>query len=53
MIEEVPLEFQTKLKKKIPFGDFGGPDNIMNTIRLLMNTDYINGTSIDMNGGLY
>lgn len=53
MIEEVPLEFQTKLKKKIPFGDFGRPDNIMNTIRLLMNTDYINGTSIDMNGGLY
>jgi len=53
MIEEVPLEYQTMLKKKIPTGEFGDPDNIFKTIKLLMDTDYINGASIDMNGCLH
>ena len=53
MIEEVPLKYQALLKKKIPTGEFGDPDNIFKTIKLLMDTDYINGTSIDMNGCLY
>ena len=53
MIEEVPKKYQDMLKKNIPTGEFGTPENIHKTIKLLMNTDYINGTSIDMNGGLY
>ena len=53
MIKEVPDEYQAILKKRIPPGEFGDPDNIFKTIKLLMDTDYINGTSIDMNGGLF
>ena len=53
MINEVPTEIQTSLKEMIPAGDFGDPDNIFKTIKLLIDNDYINGTSIDLNGGLY
>ena len=53
MIVEVSQEYQTILKKKIPTGEFGDPENIYKIIKLLMNTNYINGTSIDMNGGLF
>ncbi len=53
MIKEVPREYQDILKKRIPTGDFGDPENILKTIKLLIETDYINGASIDINGGLY
>jgi NAD(P)-dependent dehydrogenase (short-subunit alcohol dehydrogenase family) len=53
MIKEVPQEYQDILKKRIPTGDFGDPENILKTIKLLIETDYINGASIDINGGLY
>ncbi|MFC1628607.1 SDR family NAD(P)-dependent oxidoreductase [Gemmatimonadota bacterium] len=53
MIKEVPSEYQEVLKQKILTGNFGEPGNIMNAIRFLMDSDYINGTNIDMNGGLY
>tara|TARA_B100000315_G_C14454769_1_gene530851 strand:- start:98 stop:781 length:684 start_codon:yes stop_codon:yes gene_type:complete len=53
MIEEVPQEYQTILKNKIPSGNFGNPDNIFKVINMLMDNDYINGTSIDINGGLF
>ena len=53
MIVEVPHEYQNILRKKIPTGEFGDPKNIYKAIELLRESDYINGTSIDMNGGLY
>jgi NAD(P)-dependent dehydrogenase (short-subunit alcohol dehydrogenase family) len=53
MISEVPKEYQDILKKKIPSGNFGGPENILNAIKFLIENDYINGTSIDINGGLF
>lgn len=53
MIEEVPQEYKTILKNKIPTGKFGEPKNIFNAIKFLMESDYINGTSIDINGGLF
>lgn len=53
MTSEIPQEFQTVLKGKIPTGNFGDPRNIFNAVRFLMESDYINGTSIDMNGGLF
>ena len=53
MIEEVPQDYQNILKKKIPTGEFGTPENIYKVIKLLVDSDYINGTSIDMNGGLF
>ena len=53
MITEVPEEYQESLKQRIPTGNFGEPDNILKAIRFLMESDYVNGTSIDVNGGLY
>ena len=53
LIREVPQEYQNTLKSKIMTSKFGEPQNIFNAIKFLMVTDYINGTSIDVNGGLY
>jgi acetoacetyl-CoA reductase/3-oxoacyl-[acyl-carrier protein] reductase len=52
MISEVPEEFQKLLKEKIPVGDFGNPENIFKTVNLIIANDYLNGTSIDINGGI-
>jgi len=52
MITEVPSDFQTIIKQKIPTGQFGEPENIVHAVNFLVNCDYINGTSIDINAGL-
>jgi NAD(P)-dependent dehydrogenase (short-subunit alcohol dehydrogenase family) len=53
MINEVSEEYQQIVKKKIPTGKFGDPGNIFNAVKFLIESDYINGTSIDINGGIY
>ena len=52
MIEQVPEELQNELKKTIPSGEFGNPEDIYRAVRFLMDSTYINGASIDINGGL-
>lgn len=52
MITEVPSEFQTVVKNKIPTGQFGNPENILHGVNFLINCDYINGTSFDISAGL-
>lgn len=53
MINEVSEEYQQIVKKKIPTGKFGDPENIFNAVKFLIQSDYINGTSVDINGGIY
>lgn len=53
MIKEVPEKYQALLKEKIPTGKFGDPKNILNAVKFLIENDYINGTSIDINAGLF
>ena len=53
MINDVPKEYQSKSKEKILAENFGEPENILSSVKYLINNDYINGTSIDVNGGLY
>jgi len=53
MINEVPLNIQDQIKQKIPCRKFGDPEDIYQTVRLLIRSNYINGTSIDINGGLH
>jgi NAD(P)-dependent dehydrogenase (short-subunit alcohol dehydrogenase family) len=53
MINEVSEEYQKIVKKKIPNGQFGDPENIFNAVKFLIQSDYINGTSVDINGGIY
>ena len=53
MIKEVPEKFQEIIKEKIPTRHFGNPENIFRAVKFLMETDYINGSSIDINAGLF
>lgn len=52
MIEEVPKEYLTIIMSKIPTGELGTFDSIKNTIDYFVATNYVNGTSVDVNGGL-
>jgi NAD(P)-dependent dehydrogenase (short-subunit alcohol dehydrogenase family) len=53
MIEQVPEELQNELKKSIPSGNFGDPEDIYKAVRFLIESNYVNGSSIDINGGLF
>ncbi len=53
IIRDVPNNFQLKLKEEIPSSKFGDPIEIFNTIKYLIDANYVNGTCIDINGGLY
>lgn len=52
MITEVSDEYQEVVKKKIPTGKFGDPKNILNALNFLIESDYINGSSLDINGAI-
>jgi len=51
-VNDVPVAYQEKMKVQIPAGRFCNPEEIHNTVKFLINTEYANGTSIDINGGL-
>lgn len=51
--ENVPPSYQEIIKKQIPSGEFCNPLDIYQTIEYLRATSYINGSSIDLNGGLF
>lgn len=53
MIKDVPEEMLSIIKKNIPVQQLGAPIDILNTINYLIDTAYITGTSIDVNGGLH
>lgn len=51
-ISDVPPEYQEQMKKRIPSEKFCEPENILKTVKFLIDTDYINGATIDLNGAL-
>ncbi|UZJ38152.1 SDR family NAD(P)-dependent oxidoreductase [Prosthecochloris sp. SCSIO W1103] len=51
-VEDVPEKYQEYIKKQIPSNDFCDEKDIYNTIEYIRNTKYLNGSSIDLNGGL-
>jgi len=52
MINTVPKEIQEKIKSKIASNEFGDPENIFSTVQYIRNTPYLNGSCVDLNGGL-
>lgn len=52
MIHDVPKEMLDKIIQSIPLNKLGNPENILNAIRFLLQSDYITGSQIDLNGGL-
>ena len=53
MIRDVPYKYQQSIKEKIPTGNFGHPKNIKHAVNFLIQADYVSGSSIDINGGLF
>lgn len=53
MITEVPAEILESIKRTIPVQQLGDPENIYNAVKFLIESDYITGTSLDINGGLF
>lgn len=51
-VEQVPKAFQNIIKEQIPSKEFCTLSDILKTVDYLIDTPYINGTSIDLNGGL-
>lgn len=51
-VNDVPRPYQEKMKSAIPEGRFCEPFEILNTVKYLMNTPYITGSAIDLNGGV-
>lgn len=52
MIETVPEKFKQDVVSQIPAGMLCMPIDILNTVNYLITTGYVNGASIDLNGGL-
>ncbi|RYZ89931.1 MAG: SDR family NAD(P)-dependent oxidoreductase [Proteobacteria bacterium] len=53
MIEQVPANIQEDVKSKIPNGRFGKPSELYDLIEFLRNSPYTNGSSLDINGGIF
>jgi NAD(P)-dependent dehydrogenase (short-subunit alcohol dehydrogenase family) len=53
MIEQVPEKFKDHIKAQIPNGDFCKKEDIFSSVEYLRRNSYTNGTSIDLNGGIY
>lgn len=51
-VNNVTDQYQEKMTQQIPSGRFCRPEEIYNTIMYLIDTEYINGANIDLNGGL-
>ena len=53
MIEAVPEKFKEQIKSQIPGGEFCTKENIVNCVEFLRQNSYTNGSSVDLNGGIY
>ncbi len=54
MVQAIPEDVQEKLLKTIPLGRFGKPEEIAKAVRYLIEDgDYITGSTLDINGGVY
>jgi NAD(P)-dependent dehydrogenase (short-subunit alcohol dehydrogenase family) len=52
MIEQVPENILQDIIKSIPAQRLGNPEEILSLVNLIINNGYLNGASIDLNGGM-
>lgn len=52
MIEQVPADYLENLIQSIPAKRLGKPEEILSAVNFIIETAYLNGSSIDLNGGL-
>lgn len=53
MISEVPEKLKPQILSAIPMKRFGDPMNIVHAIDFVRKSDYLTGSCIDLNGGLF
>ncbi|WP_158542191.1 SDR family NAD(P)-dependent oxidoreductase [Pedobacter chinensis] len=53
MIDQVPESILTQIIAQVPAKRLGDPTEILSTIKYMIETPYLNGASIDLNGGLF
>lgn len=51
-INDVPANYHEKIINQIPAGRFCEPEEVYRTVKYIIQTDYLNGTAIDLNGAL-
>ena len=53
IISSVPEKFlEEKVIPSIPVGHLGDPANIRNAVQFLIDSDYVTGATLDINGGI-
>lgn len=52
-LTDVPENLREEMIQQNPSKKLGDLEDVYKTVKFLIETDYINGTSIDLNGGLY
>lgn len=53
MIDKVPSDMLADIINKIPAKRLGRPEEIVDTVEYIIRSGYLNGTAIDLNGGLF
>jgi len=53
MIYKIPAEVRETIRQTIPLQRFGNVDEIKRTVKWLIDTEYVTGQVINLNGGLY
>jgi len=53
MITEVPEDILKGIVQNIPVQKLGDPENIYNAVKFIISADYLTGTTVDINGGLF
>lgn len=51
-IKDIPYSHKETLINKIPTGRFCNPNEIFKTVKFIIDNEYVNGSLIDINGGL-
>ena len=52
MINDVPESYLNQIKERIPAKKLCKPSDIFNTVEYLRKTEYVNGSNININGGI-
>ena len=52
-MKDVPEKLREEMLQQIPMRKFGDLDDVFKTVKYLIDNEYITGTNLDLNGGLY
>ena len=53
MMTKLPRDLQERIQAGIPLRRLGHPDDVVRAVRFLLECDYVTGTTIHINGGLF